>query len=439
MMEYQDIWNNVRDELEKSLAPQSFQQTFGEVKKVVKHENGIIYVLTPSAYARRTINNIYYKNINEIVKKYSKENLRFKFVAEGEIKQDKKPVQIKQLAKTDLNPNNTFESFVVGDSNRMAVLTSLKVADNPGVVYNPLYIFGGVGLGKTHLMQAIGNYITEQNIETRILYVQANDYLSDYTRAIRDNNLAGFEEKYENIDVLLIDDIQMLTDKNQTQQQFFKLFNELDNNNKQIVITSDRPAAKLNGFMDRLTSRFEKGGVVDINHPDFNQRVNILKKKAQELSEKPVSDEIINYIAENFTDNVRELEGALNRIFLYSEMYSNVSLNLALAKEALDVLLKNKIVNPESNYDDVLSVIASMYSITVADILGSSRNAKYTLPRQIAMYILKTRYNLTYKKIGNILNGRDHTTILSGCTKISEDIKNNEELKMAVDAVLKKV
>ncbi|MBQ7641570.1 MAG: chromosomal replication initiator protein DnaA [Acholeplasmatales bacterium] len=439
MMEYQDIWNNVRDELEKSLAPQSFQQTFGEVKKVVKHENGIIYVLTPSAYARRTINNIYYKNINEIVKKYSKENLRFKFVAEGEIKQDKKPVQIKQLAKTDLNPNNTFESFVVGDSNRMAVLTSLKVADNPGVVYNPLYIFGGVGLGKTHLMQAIGNYITEQNIETRILYVQANDYLSDYTRAIRDNNLAGFEEKYENIDVLLIDDIQMLTDKNQTQQQFFKLFNELDNNNKQIVITSDRPAAKLNGFMDRLTSRFEKGGVVDINHPDFNQRVNILKKKAQELSEKPVSDEIINYIAENFTDNVRELEGALNRIFLYSEMYSNVSLNLALAKEALDVLLKNKIVNPESNYDDVLSVIASMYSITVADILGSSRNAKYTLPRQIAMYILKTRYNLTYKKIGNILNGRDHTTILSGCTKISEDIKTNEELKMAVDAVLKKV
>ncbi len=439
MMEYQDIWNNVRDELEKSLAPQSFQQTFGEVKKVVKHENGIIYVLTPSAYARRTINNIYYKNINEIVKKYSKENLRFKFVAEGEIKQDKKPVQIKQLAKTDLNPNNTFESFVVGDSNRMAVLTSLKVADNPGVVYNPLYIFGGVGLGKTHLMQAIGNYITEQNIETRILYVQANDYLSDYTRAIRDNNLAGFEEKYENIDVLLIDDIQMLTDKNQTQQQFFKLFNELDNNNKQIVITSDRPAAKLNGFMDRLTSRFEKGGVVDINHPDFNQRVNILKKKAQELSEKPVSDEIINYIAENFTDNVRELEGALNRIFLYSEMYSNVSLNLALAKEALDVLLKNKIVNTESNYDDVLSVIASMYSITVADILGSSRNAKYTLPRQIAMYILKTRYNLTYKKIGNILNGRDHTTILSGCTKISEDIKTNEELKMAVDAVLKKV
>ncbi len=439
MMEYQDIWNDVRDELQRTLAENTFNQTFGEVKKVIKHENGIIYVLTPSAYARRTINNIYYKSINEIVKKYSKENLKFKFIAEDEIKPDKKPQVIKPLTKTDLNPNFTFESFVVGDSNRMAVLTALKVADNPGVVYNPLYIFGGVGLGKTHLMQAIGNYITEQDLNTKILYVQANDYLSDYTRAIRDNNLAGFEEKYDNIDVLLIDDIQMLTDKNQTQQQFFKLFNYLDNNNKQIVITSDRPAAKLNGFMDRLTSRFEKGGVVDINHPDFNQRVNILKKKAQELSEIPVSDEIINYIAENFTENVRELEGALNRIFLYAEMYSNSPLTMSLAKEALDVLLKNKVVNPQASYDDVLSVIASMYSITVADILGSSRNAKYALPRQIAMYILKSRYNLTYKKIGNILNGRDHTTVMSGYNKIAEDLKTNEELKMAVDAILKKV
>ena len=439
MGEYQDIWNKVRYKLETELSSETFAQTFGDVKHVIKQENGVIYVETPSPYSRRTINNVYYKKISLILKEVTSENLKFKFVTADEIKPDKEPQLIKKLTKTDLNQNFTFESFVVGESNRMAYLTALKVAENPGVVYNPLYIFGGVGLGKTHLMQSIGNYILEKDINTKVLYVQANDYLSDYTKSLRDDNIAGFEEKYENIDVLLIDDIQMLDGKNQTQQQFFKLFNSLDNNNKQIVITSDRPAAKLNGFMDRLTSRFEKGGVVDINQPDFNQRVNILKKKAQELSEKPVSDEIINYIAENFTDNVRELEGALNRIFLYSEMYSNVSLNLALAKEALDVLLKNKIVNPESNYDDVLSVIASMYSITVADILGSSRNAKYTLPRQIAMYILKTRYNLTYKKIGNILNGRDHTTILSGCTKISEDIKTNEELKMAVDAVLKKV
>jgi len=439
MIEYQDIWNNIRDELETNLSEQTFNQTFGDVKKVIKYENGIIYVLTPSPYARRNINKLYYKTINEMVKSYAKENLKFKFVSEDEIKLDKKPTVIKQLTKTDLNPNFTFESFVVGDSNRMAVLTALKVADNPGVIYNPLYIFGGVGLGKTHLMHAIGNYISEQNLDNKILYVQANDYLSDYTRALRDNNIAGFEEKYDNIDVLLIDDIQMLTDKNQTQQQFFKLFNYLDNNNKQIVITSDRPAAKLNGFMDRLTSRFEKGGVVDINHPDFAQRFNILKKKAQELSESPIPDEILTYIAENFTDNVRELEGALNRILLYSEMYSNMPLTLTLAKDALEVLLKNKIVNPESNYDDLLSVIAGMYSITVADILGSSRNSKYTLPRQIAMYILKTRYNLTYKKIGNILNGRDHTTVMSGYNKICDDIKTNEELKMAVDAILKKV
>lgn len=439
MVEYQDLWNDVRDELERELAPQSFQQTFGDVKRVIKYENGIIYVLTPSPYSRRTINTVYYKTVNSMIKNYTKDNLRFKFVAEDELKTENKKVVTKQFSKNDLNQNFTFESFVVGDSNRLAVLTSLKVADNPGVVYNPLYIFGGVGLGKTHLMQAIGNYISEQNIDSRILYVQANDYLSDYTRAIRDNNLAGFEEKYENIDVFLIDDIQMLTDKNQTQQQFFKLFNDLDNNNKQIVITSDRPADKLNGFMDRLTTRFVKGGVVDINQPDFNQRVNILRKKAQEFSQVQLDDEIINYIAENFINNVRELEGALNRIFLYSEMDSSRPLNLALAKEALEILLKNKKVNNEQNYDDVLSVISSMYSVSVSDILSSSREAKFTIPRQIAMYILKERYKLTYQKIGNILNGRDHSTVMSGYNKISDELKYNEELKLAVDAILKKV
>lgn len=439
MVEYQDLWNDVRDELERELAPQSFQQTFGDVKRVIKYENGIIYVLTPSPYSRRTINTVYYKTVNSMIKNYTKDNLRFKFVAEDELKTENKKVATKQFSKNDLNQNFTFESFVVGDSNRLAVLTSLKVADNPGVVYNPLYIFGGVGLGKTHLMQAIGNYISEQNIDSRILYVQANDYLSDYTRAIRDNNLAGFEEKYENIDVFLIDDIQMLTDKNQTQQQFFKLFNDLDNNNKQIVITSDRPADKLNGFMDRLTTRFVKGGVVDINQPDFNQRVNILRKKAQEFSQVQLDDEIINYIAENFINNVRELEGALNRIFLYSEMDSSRPLNLALAKEALEILLKNKKVNNEQNYDDVLSVISSMYSVSVSDILSSSREAKFTIPRQIAMYILKERYKLTYQKIGNILNGRDHSTVMSGYNKISDELKYNEELKLAVDAILKKV
>ena len=439
MEEYQDIWNKVRYELQKNLKDETFNQTFGDVKYVIKKENGVIYVETPSAYSRRLINQIYYKTIDQILKQITNENLKFKFIAQDEVKPEKKPQLIKKLTKTDLNPNYTFESFVVGDSNRMAYLTSLKVAENPGVVYNPLYIFGGVGLGKTHLMQSIGNYILEKDIDTKILYVQANDYLSDYTKAIRDNNIPGFEEKYENIDVLLIDDIQMLDGKNQTQQQFFKLFNELDNNNKQIVITSDRPAAKLNGFMDRLTSRFEKGGVVDINQPDFKQRVDILKKKAQELSQAAISEDIINYIAENFINNVRELEGALNRIILYSEMYSNMPLTLSLAKEALEVLLKNRIVNKEANYDDVLSVIANMYNITVADILGTSRQEKYAVPRQISMYILRTRYKLTYKKIGNILNGKDHTTIMNGCERIAEEIKNDEELKMAIESILKKV
>lgn len=391
--------------------------------------------MAESAFNRRVINSVYYPKISEVAKKCIKENIRFKFVTEDELPKEKTVTKAK-LEKTDLNKNYTFETFVVGNSNRMAVITALKVAENPGVLFNPLYIFGNVGLGKTHLMQAIGNYISEKNYNYKILYVQANDYMSDFIRALRDDNMPNFEEKYKNIDILLIDDIQMLIGKNSTQQQFFNLFNELDNSRKQIVITSDRPAKELN-IMERLTSRFEKGGIVDIKAPDLEQRICIIKKKAQELFDLSLSEDVINYIANNLTTNVRELEGAINRLIIYSNFCANDYISLEMVKEAIDVVNKTK--KKEDDYSALLEIIADMYNIGVKDIIGNSRKAEHVLPRHIVMYILKEKYNLPFKKIGYILNGRDHSTIISGYEKIQYEIKNDKEMKMAIDLIYKKL
>ena len=433
---YQDLWNKTRDKLAASLAEETFDETFSNVKKVLKNENGIIYVLTPSLYIKTRINNLYARKIGEIVSKLTDLRVKFKFVCEGEIKVEK-PKQIK-LNKNNLKNNFTFDSLVVGESNRLSYSTGLKVAEQPGVFVNPLYIFGGVGLGKTHLMHAIGNQIIENDLNNNVLYIQASDFITDYIKAVQAQNMTSFEEKYENLDVLLVDDIQMLAQGNKSQQEFFKLFNDLICRQKQIVITSDCPAKKLTGIMDRLTSRFQMGVSVDIQQPDLPQRVNILKRKLAENSNKQLDEKILTFIAENFVDNVRELEGGLNRVLWYCEVY-NKEPSLELAKEALEVLIKAQKAQEKGNYEAALSVISNTYSISTADLLGKSRNAKYVLPRHIAMYILKTHFGFTYSKIGAILNGRDHTTIMNGCTKIEEELKTNQELKMAINIILKKL
>lgn len=438
MEQYQNLWNQTRQILSENLVEDTFNVIFGEVKKVAKVENGIIYVITPNTFVMTRINNVHTRNINTILSSLTNERLKFKFVCENQIEQPKVVKQPLKFSKNNLNPNYSFESLVIGESNRLGYLTSMKVAEQPGQWANPLYIFGGVGLGKTHMMQAIGNYILDDNMDANILYVQANDYISDYFRAIQNQSMQSFIEKYENLDVLLVDDIQMLSAKTKTQEEFFKLFNYMINHQKQIVITSDCPASKLNGIMDRLTSRFQMGISVDIHQPDLTQRVNILKRKLAENSPKLISDDVLMYIAENFIDNVRELEGGLNRVLWYSEIY-NVEPTVELAKEALDILIRSQKQKVNTNYDDALSIIASMYSITVADLIGKSRNSKFVLPRHIAMYILKTHYDLTYAKIGSILNGRDHTTIMNGCNKIESELNTDEQLKMAIDTILKKV
>ena len=439
MITGQEIWNSIRQSLKKKLAPVTFEQTFGSLEKIHHEENGIIFILVESVFIKSNINKLHMQNIEKIISEHDfGRKIKIRFVTEDEIKtkEVKQIPAFKKLNSNNLNLNYTFESFVTGESNRNAFLTASKVAESPGVLVNPLYIFGSVGLGKTHLMQAIGNYIADKDINNKIVYVQAMDFVKEYTQASHDQNMAPFDEKYNNTDILLMDDIQMLNDKKGTQQQFFNLFQSMMDRSKQIVITSDCPPNKLNGFMDRLTSRFQSGIQVNINQPDFNQRLNILKRKKLELTEKEIPDDVLSYIAEIFTDNVRELEGALNRVSFYSDL-NNVPITLDFAKEALDILVKSK--PKENKYEACISVVANFYNVNTIDILGASRKEKLVLPRHIVMYILKNKYDLTYTNIGKILNGKDHTTIMNGCMKIENEMKTNEELKLAVEMIMKKL
>ena len=440
MLNGQEVWNTVRDKLKKKLAPVTFEQYFKDIEKIEYEENGVIFIVVDSIFTKNNINKVHIKNIESILDECKFERkYKIRFITEDEkkAKEIKPRPAITVLNNNNLNLNYTFESFVTGESNRNAFLTASKVAETPGVFVNPLYIFGGVGLGKTHLMQAIGNYISDMNVNNKIVYVQAMDFLKDYTQAAQSNNMAIFNEKYDGTDVLLMDDIQMLTDKKGTQQQFFNLFQNMIDRSKQIVITSDCPPNKLNGFMDRLTSIFQMGIQVNINQPDFPQRLSILKRKVAELTQKEVPDDVLSYIAEIFTDNVRELEGALNRVNVYSDLMGQ-PITLDFAKEALEVLVKARTTH-ENTYESCISVVANFYNINSIDILGAGRSAKIVLPRHIVMYILKNKYNLTYQKIGAILNGKDHTTVMNGCMRIENDIKTNEELKMAVESIMKKL
>ncbi len=441
---YQNLWEKTKENLASCYREDTFKETFEDVKEVIKFQNGTIFVLVPNIYIKTKINSIYIEKINDVLKKYTDEKLKFKFVLDSEVTKEA-PQAMKndnRLYLNNLNENFNFESFVVGESNMFGYRMSINVADQPGIIANPLYIFGGVGLGKTHLMQAIGNYILDKDINAKVLYVQANDFIVDYSKATQSGTMVEFNKKYDNLDCLLVDDIQMLEIGKKSQQEFFKLFNDLVNRKKQIVITSDCPANQLKGIMERLTSRFSQGMTVDIKKPNLEQRVNILRRKAQELSTKVVPDDVLYFISENFPDNIRELEGALNRVLWHSSVCNYDDITLERAMDALDALTKFKKPSQNddnSNYENVLSVIAHFYNISINDIISTQRKQKYVLPRHIAMYILKEKFDLPYKKIGTILGGRDHTTIMSGCTKIDNELKSDKELKMAVDTILKKV
>ena len=358
------------------------------------------------------------------------------------------PVEFLDLDNGDfnsnLNSNYTFDTFVVGESNKFAQAASLAVAENPGKLYNPLFIYGNSGLGKTHLMHAIGNYIREKH-KKRVLYVTSDDFMNDFTGLARKNNknnnldyIEFFKNKYRNIDVLIIDDIQFLGGAEKTQQEFFHTFNNLYNDSKQIIVSSDRSPEDLKVLEDRLRTRFCWGLQVDISPPDCNLKVAIIRKKIK--GEKiELCDDVINYIASNVGNDVRQIEGAITRLVAYSVIMCENNITTEFAMEALKDFSKKQVATDQNNIRRIQKSVASFYKISFDDIKSKKRTAGLAIPRQVAMYLCRKLTNEPFERIGIEFGGKNHATVMHACNKIIESMKVDNNLKEAIDNIEKQL
>ena len=346
------------------------------------------------------------------------------------------------MEMANLNPKYTFDTFVVGSNNKFAHAASLAVAESPGEIYNPLFLYGGVGLGKTHLMHSVAHFILERNPSTKILYTTSEEFTNELIEAIRNGNntaMTKFREKYRNIDVLLIDDIQFIIGKESTQEEFFHTFNALHGAKKQIIISSDKPPKDMEILEDRIRSRFEWGLLADISSPDYETRMAILRKKEEldGLEKYHIPDEVMQYIANNIKSNIRELEGSLNKLIALSNL-ENKPIDIPLAAEALKDMISpddTRAVSPEL----IMDVVSEHFNVPVAELKGKKRNAEIVLPRQIVMYLCRNMTDTPLKSIGALLGGKDHASISHGVRKIENDLKTDEALNNTVNIIKKKI
>ncbi len=341
--------------------------------------------------------------------------------------------------RAGLNPKYTFDTFVVGNNNKFAHAASLAVAESPGKMYNPLFIHGGAGLGKTHLMHSIAHFVLNQNPEKKVLYVTSETFTNELIDAIRNGNntaMTKFREKYRSVDVLLIDDIQFIIGKEATQEEFFHTFNDLHGNKKQIIISSDKPPKDIVTLEARLRSRFEWGLIADISSPDFETRMAILHKK-EENDGYNIDNEVIKYIAMHIKSNIRELEGALNKLVALSNLEKR-EITVELAEEAL-----KDIVSPDEKKEVtpalIVNTVAEHFHVSVDDIRSNKRNNEIVVPRQIAMYLCNTMTSVGLKKIGSEIGGRDHSTVLHGSKKISDELKTSDDMRKTIEILQKKI
>ena len=419
--------------------------------KIFAVDGNVVKILAPDAQMLRYIQKKYGMILRISIEEVTGFACTLDFITEDDVKEKEKPekmliqntpgdVSQTALQNANLNPRYTFDTFVVGANNNLAHAAALAVAESPGEVYNPLFIYGGVGLGKTHLMHSIAHFILKNNPEAKILYVTSEKFTNELIDAIRNKNnisTTEFREKYRNNDVLLIDDIQFIIGKESTQEEFFHTFNTLYEAKKQIIISSDKPPKEIETLEERLRSRFEWGLTVDIQSPDYETRMAILRKK-EEMEGYNIDNEVIKYIATNIKSNIRELEGALTKIVALSKLDHNKEINIALAEEALkDIISPNaeRKVTPEL----IIQVVADHFGITPLDISSQKRNKEVVYPRQIVMYLCQSMTGASLQEIGRYLGGRDHTTIIHGREKIAADLKTNENLANTIEILKKKL
>lgn len=380
---------------------------------------------------RETLDNSDIEIVIDLKKNYISEEDKIEEIKNSESYKD-------AVSRSNLNPKYTFENFIVGDGNRHAHATCLAVADMPAQDnFNPLFLYGNSGLGKTHLMQSIAHYILQKDDKAKVLYVSSDTFTIEIVDAIRNNRTNEFRDKYRNVDVLLIDDVQSIKGKDATQTEFFNTFNTLYNDNKQIILSSDRPPKDLETLDKRLVSRFECGVPIDIHEPDYETRMAILKNKAELNHISGIPEEVYVYIAENVTDNIRELEGALNKISVFSKLM-NEKVTLETAKESLKDFI-NKDSNVKITLERILSIVCEHMGISEADIKSKKRSQDIATARQIIMYLGRQYTLLSLMSIGKYLGGRDHTTVMNGCNKIEKMLKNDESFKSTVDTIIKKL
>ena len=385
--------------------------------------NNVLYVKTRSNFLKETVEKRHINKINAALKTVAGTDMVLKILSLNE----QENADINEKYHTNLVSKYTFDGFVKAKSNELACATAIAVAQSPGTTaYNPLFLYGGVGLGKTHLMHSIGNYITENDPNLKVLYCSTETFVNDLITSIQQERNNEFREKYRATDILLIDDIQFLAGKERTQEEFFHTFNILRDSNKQIVISSDKPPKELKTLEDRLISRFGQGIIVDLKLPDVETRIAILQKKAQS-DNMIIPKDVISFIANNFYSNIRDLEGALNRVIAFSRLERVDSISLSYAKEALKELLiekEKKVVDA----DHIQTVVATYYNITPEQIRSKARTKNISYPRHVAMYMCRKLLTLNFAEIGETF-GRDHSTIMHGCTKVKEMLEDTEDKK----------
>ena len=439
-MELEQIWEEALKMIEEETSPVSFATWIQPIVPCGIIGNKIILQVKES-FLKEIIEKRHLPLIRTAIKMVTKNEYDIMITTEEEQNAGnlhnlaaEKPAE-NELAR-NLNPKYVFDSFVVGNSNRMAHAASLAVAESPAQAYKPLFLYGNSGLGKTHLMHSIGHFILDRNPQAKVLYVTSETFTNELINSIQNNKNEEFRNKYRNIDVLMIDDIQFISKKEGTQEEFFHTFNALYESNKQIIISSDRPPKEIKTLEDRLRSRFEWGLIADVQPPDYETRIAILKKKA-ERDNLTVPDDVMAYIAKNIASNIRELEGALTRIVAFATL-TNQDISIALAENSLKDIFSENSATPLTP-ELIQQVVAEYYNIRVEDIQGSKKPKNIAFPRQVSMYLCRKLLDISLPKIGESFGGRDHTTVIYAISKIEKQLESDEGLQKTVHALEKEI